>query len=85
MIYSATPNPFTNQIEINYGVFKKAKVAICVYDISGQIVANLDERTLDPQKYSVTWNPHNNLMKGHYFISIIINDLQVHYIKVIRK
>ena len=85
MIYSATPNPFTNQIEINYGVFKKAKVAVCVYDISGQIVANLDERTLDPQKYSVTWNPHHNLMKGHYFISIIINDLQVHYIKVIRK
>ena len=85
IIYSANPNPFTDHIEINYGVFQKAKVAISVYDISGQIVATLDERMLDPEKYSVSWNPHGNLPKGHYFISIMINDLQVHYLKVIRQ
>jgi protocatechuate 3,4-dioxygenase beta subunit len=85
IIYSISPNPFTDQIEINYGVFQKAKVAISVYDISGQIVATLDERILDPEKYSVSWNPHGNLPKGHYFISIMINDLQVHYLKVIRQ
>ena len=85
MIYSTSPNPFINQIEINYGVFQKSKVAISVYDINGQIVAKLDERILDPEKYSVIWRPHHNLSKGHYFISIMINDLQVHYIKVVRK
>ena len=85
IIYCASPNPFTDHIEINYGVFQKAKVAISVYDISGQIVATLDERMLDPEKYSVSWNPHGNLPKGHYFISIMINDLQVHYLKVIRQ
>jgi len=85
IIYSASPNPFTDHIEINYGVFQKAKVAISVYDISGQIVATLDERMLDPEKYSVSWNPYGNLPKGHYFISIMINDLQVHYLKVIRQ
>ncbi|MGY8932496.1 MAG: dioxygenase family protein [Flavobacteriales bacterium] len=84
IIYNANPNPFTDHIYINYGVFKKAKVTISVYDISGQIVANLDERILDAGKYSVTWNPNRNLTKGHFFISIIINDLQVHYVKVIR-
>ena len=85
IIYSASPNPFTDHIEINYGVFQKAKVAISVYDIRGQIIATLDERMLDPEKYSVSWNPHANLPKGHYFISITINDLQVHYLKVIRQ
>jgi protocatechuate 3,4-dioxygenase beta subunit len=85
IIYSADPNPFTDRIEINYGVFQKAKVGISVYDIRGQIVANLDKQILNPEKYSVSWEPHNNLPKGHYFISIKINDLQVHYIKVIRK
>ena len=85
IIYSASPNPFTDYIEINYGVFQKAKVGISVYDISGQKVATLDERMLDPEKYSVLWNPHRNLPKGHYFISVIINDLQVHYLKVIRQ
>ncbi len=85
LFYSATPNPFTDHIEINYGVFQKAKVAISVYDIRGQIVATLDERMLDPEKYSVSWNPHGNLPEGHYFVSIMINDLQVHYLKVIRQ
>ena len=85
IIYSADPNPFTNQIEINYGVFQKAKVGISVYDIRGQIVATLDEKILDPEKYYVSWEPHKNLPNGHYFISIKINDLQVHYIKVIRQ
>ena len=85
IIYSASPNPFINHIEINYGVFTKSKVVIAVYNIRGEIVANLDERVLDPEKYSVSWRPHSNLPKGHYFISIIINDLQVHYLKVIRK
>ena len=85
IIYSASPNPFTDHIEINYGVFQKAKVAISAYNIAGQIVATLDERMLSPAKYSVSWNPHGNLPKGHYFISIMINDLQVHYLKVIRK
>lgn len=85
IIYSASPNPFTDHIEINYGVFQKAKVAISVYDIRGQIVATLDERMLDPEKYSVLWHPHRNLPKGHYFISIMINDLQVHYLKIIRQ
>ena len=85
IIYSASPNPFTDHIEINYGVFQKAKVAISVYDIRGQIVATLDERMLDPEKYFVSWNPHSNLPIGHYFISIKINDLQVHYLKIIRQ
>ena len=85
IIYSASPNPFTDHIEINYGVFTKSKVVISIYNIRGEIVANLDERVLEPEKYSVSWSPHTNLPKGHYFISIIINDLQVHYLKVIRQ
>jgi protocatechuate 3,4-dioxygenase beta subunit len=85
IIYSANPNPFIDTIEINYGVFQKAKVGISVYDIRGQIVANLDEKILKPERYSVSWEPNSNLPKGYYFISIKINDLQVHYLKVIRK
>ena len=85
MIYSANPNPFINNIEINYGVFTKSKVIISVYNIHGEIVATLSEKVLDPGKYSVSWIPHDNLPKGHYFISILINQLQVHYVKVIRQ
>tara|TARA_B100001750_G_scaffold205025_1_gene181793 strand:+ start:587 stop:1546 length:960 start_codon:yes stop_codon:yes gene_type:complete len=85
IIYSADPNPFNDIIEIKYGVFQKAKVGISVYDIRGQVVANLDEKILDPGKYYVSWKPNSNLPNGHYFISIKINDLQVYYIKVVKQ
>ena len=85
MIYSVSPNPFTDHIDINYGVFMKSKVVISVYNIRGEIVASIDERVLEPDRYSVAWKPHINLPKGHYFISIMINDLHVHYTKVIRQ
>ena len=68
IIYNATPNPFSNYLEINYGVFQKSKVALSVYDVNGQRVATIDEKVLEPEKYSVSWNPNSNLPKGYYFI-----------------
>jgi protocatechuate 3,4-dioxygenase beta subunit len=84
MIYSAAPNPVDNHLEIKYGVFKKAKVGIIVYDIQGKQVAILEDRIMTPEKYSVTWLPSSGIAAGHYFIAIKINDLQVHYLKVIK-
>jgi protocatechuate 3,4-dioxygenase beta subunit len=85
MIYNAGPNPFKDRIDINYGVFQRSKVSLYVYDLQGKIVANLDEQYLEPQKYTVTWEPNSNLPSGHYFIALKINDLQVHYLKVVRQ
>jgi hypothetical protein len=85
IIYSASPNPFNNKLEIKYGVFQEAKVSLFVYNIEGKIVAELDKQQLNPQKYEVIWEPDSKLPNGHYFIALKINDLQVHYLKVIRQ
>ena len=85
MIYSVSSNLFIDDLDIKYGVFTQSKVIVSVYNIRGQIVATLDERVLKPGKYSVSWRPHTNLAKGHYFVSLSINDLQFHYIKVLRQ
>lgn len=84
MIYSATPNPFSNRVEINYGVFRESKVSLLVFDMAGKLVATLEERTLGTEKYTAIWEPENSLGNGHYFIALKINDLQVHYLKVVR-
>ena len=39
------------------------------------LVEVLQEKMLSPNKYSVIWNPKKNIAKGHYFISIMMNDL----------
>lgn len=85
IIYSASPNPFTNQVEIKYGVFKPNKVSIQVYDNKGALVAILDERNLQPEKYTASWQPDENLPKGLYWISLKMNDMQVHYLKALKQ
>ena len=85
MVYSTNPNPFSNELIINYGVFKKAKVGLVVYNMNGQQVAVLEDEVKTPEKYNATWRPDNNLPSGHYFIALKINDLQVHYLKVSKR
>jgi len=85
MLYKTTPNPFTSELTINYGVFKKARVSLLVYNLAGNLVATLEERKLGPEKYQAIWRPDSYLPNGHYFISLKVNDLQVHYLKVIKQ
>lgn len=85
IIYRAGPNPFSNRISIMYGVFRRSKVSLEVFDLQGRLVANLEERNLSPEKYEAVWEPDAGLANGHYFIALKINDLQVHYLKVIRQ
>jgi protocatechuate 3,4-dioxygenase beta subunit len=85
MIYSLSPNPFSERLEIRYGVFKPARISIFVYDLSGRQVAELETQDLSPDKYSAFWQPPASLPDGHYFVALKINDFQVHYQKVIYK
>lgn len=85
MIYSASPNPFSDKLEINYGVFRDAKVSLFVYDLYGRTVAKLEEKSLTSEKYTAVWQPDSNLPKGYYFVALKMNDLQVHYLKVLKR
>ena len=40
IIYNTFPNPFTNSLTIEYGVFKRSYVSIFAYDLEGRIVAS---------------------------------------------
>lgn len=85
MIYSAGPNPFTHEVNIRYGVFREAKIGLFVYDLHGRSVARLEEKAMRPEKYTATWRPESGLPGGYYFIALKVNDLQVHYMKVLKQ
>lgn len=84
MIYEVHPNPFERKLEIKYGVFRAAKVGLSVYDLRGQLVADIDELELSPQKYTAVWEAPASLKAGYYFVVMKVNDLQVHYLKVLK-
>ncbi|HYF04012.1 MAG TPA: T9SS type A sorting domain-containing protein [Patescibacteria group bacterium] len=82
IIYSASPNPCHDHVEIRYGVFNEAEVNIEIFDMQGSLVATLDERNLPPQKYSAIWRPDANLPSGTYWIALKLNGVQAHYLKI---
>lgn len=84
IIYSAGPNPFSDRIEIKYGVFRNALVSLLVYDMEGKLVSTLEEQKLEANKYTAIWEPTDYMPNGIYFIALKINEIQVHYLKVIR-
>ena len=84
IIYSVSPNPFSGEILINYGVFTGAKVNIQIIDINGNVVSSPVEKWQDPKKYVLRWKTPENLASGIYWIALKVNDLQVHYTKVIK-
>ncbi len=85
MIYSVSPNPFSDELHINYGIFKSSNVKIEVYDMQGQLVASISEKELVAEKYTAIWKPQINLSSGMYFCVLKINGLQVHYRKIVKK
>jgi protocatechuate 3,4-dioxygenase beta subunit len=84
IIYSVSPNPFTDKLEIEYGVFQDSKVSIQIFDMKGSMIATLDERNLIKQKHRITWNAGSSLPNGTYWVTLKINDLQVHNQKIIK-
>jgi len=84
VIYSAEPNPFSDRLEIKYGVFKESNVGISIYNNNGQLVANLEDNHLSPEKYSAIWKPAPDLPSGHYFVALKLNQLQLQYQKVVK-
>jgi protocatechuate 3,4-dioxygenase beta subunit len=84
VIYSAEPNPFSSRLEIKYGVFNESRVGISIYNLQGQLVAELEDKHLKPEKYSAVWEPASNVLPGQYFVALKLNDLQLQYLKVVK-
>jgi protocatechuate 3,4-dioxygenase beta subunit len=85
IIYNVRPNPFVDELTIRYGVYRAARVKLSVYDLQGRQLANLSEENMRPGQYDAVWRPDTEIVDGYYYVTLMINDLQVHYLKVIRK
>ena len=69
------PNPTRDGITIDYEIaddMKAGKVSIKVYDVTGRVIGNLVNETMEPGRYSTTWNGrHENgtpVSRGIYYI-----------------
>ena len=65
----AYPNPFNPSTNIDYSIPQNGRVALQVYNISGQRVATLVEGTVSAGKHTVVWDARN-MPSGMYFYTL---------------
>jgi len=73
---SCYPNPFKDQINIHYKVSEgKHNVVIAIYDVYGELVAEIANGIHDAADYKISWNGNDHhgvaLPSGNYFIRMI--------------
>jgi len=83
ILYSVSPNPFSELLEIYYGVFKSARIRVEMFDVQGILVRTCVDAEQTPQKYAKSVDV-SDLPSGHYWVTIRVNGLQVHYVKVVK-
>jgi hypothetical protein len=67
------PNPSSGQLTIEYALPQTSPVSLKVYNLSGQLVADLLESEQMPGIYSVKWDA-SNLASGVYIYTLIAGD-----------
>ncbi|MCB2208469.1 MAG: T9SS type A sorting domain-containing protein [Bacteroidetes bacterium] len=83
------PNPFNDQTTITYNIAKTSSVNLFIYNITGQLVMQIDEGVRQAGEHDVTINSSQlgsaNLNAGLYFYSIEVNGQRLETRKMIRK
>ncbi len=85
ILYSVQPNPFVDSVDIHYSIYSRANVGLLVFDNKGQQVATLESQSMPAGKYHSTWQPDAATPAGYYYVILKVNDLQIHYLKVLKQ
>ena len=72
-LYSNYPNPFNPSTTITFDIPEAKKVEIRIYNILGQLVADLGNKKLSAGKHTYVWNA-TNFSSGVYIARILYND-----------
>ncbi len=83
VIRSSSPNPFDEDLNIEFGIPERGKVTIAIYDVTGREVAYVGERDFTSGFHHVTWSPGSGVEPGIYFVRIVFHNQAATY-KVVR-
>jgi len=67
------PNPFNPQTTISFGLPKPSEVKISIFNLNGQLVAEIFRGTKQPGYHSIIWDASNS-SAGTYFIKMVAGD-----------
>lgn len=65
-----TPNPFTENLSVNFNLPEEMNVTLTIYDLNGRIVDVITKGSFLKGNHSVQWIPSGNLSSGCYLVQI---------------
>jgi hypothetical protein len=68
------PNPFNPETRIEYGLPRAGEVRLTIYNILGQNVAELVNKSQNAGRYTITWRPEN-IASGLYIYRLEAGDI----------
>ncbi|HPV57275.1 MAG TPA: metallophosphoesterase, partial [Tenuifilaceae bacterium] len=75
---SIYPNPFNNEVKIDFNLSKEDNINISIYNINGQLVKTLLNKKMLPGKYTAKWDGTNNTNQiveyGVYIYRLTLNE-----------
>jgi hypothetical protein len=76
------PNPFTTETNFKYHVAGDGRVTIRVYDLSGHLVATVEDKNKKAGSYVTQWNPDASLPPGVYVATLQNNGITLAVMKI---
>jgi|GEM_PF-3148772 len=81
-LYQNYPNPFNPITQVKYGLAEETTVNISVYNLLGQRIATLVDKSQSPGYHTITWDATNDfgspVSSGVYFIRIRTPEFTAH-------
>ncbi len=71
VIVGSSPNPFTRQTAIRFGIPRDGRVRIDIYDVSGRTITNLTDEEYPAGYHSIAWiAARRTIPAGIYFVRL---------------
>jgi len=75
------PNPFNNEVKIDFNLSKEQNINISIYNINGQLIKTVLNKKVLQGKYTVKWDGTNNsdqrMEYGIYLYRFLVNETLV--------
>ncbi len=83
VVATTSPNPFVDNSTVRYRLDEDAQVNISVFDVKGNLVKVLVNKTLRAGTYTQNWNG-GNMLKGIYFVKVSKNGVVKQSLRVVK-
>lgn len=76
ILASSSPNPFRNQVNVNFALGELSHAVVQILSPEGRVVSTIADGMFQAGQHSATWNPRPGTPAGAYFYRVMVGRSQ---------